>query len=50
MKRIRFCEKCKVYTMQEFCRICGSQTKVCAPPKYRENDPYAKYRRVMLYG
>jgi rRNA maturation protein Nop10 len=50
MKRIRFCEKCKIYTMQEVCRICNSPTKICAPPKYRENDPYAKYRRMMLYG
>ena len=50
MKRIRFCENCKIYTMQEVCKKCGSQTKVCAPPKYKENDPYSKYRRAILYG
>jgi H/ACA ribonucleoprotein complex subunit 3 len=36
--------------MQEVCRICGAKTKICKPPKYRENDPYAEYRRKALYG
>jgi len=50
MKKIRFCKNCKIYTMQEVCRICKSKTITAAPPKYKENDPYAEYRRKILYG
>ncbi len=45
--RIRYCPKCKRYTLKEKCPICGSPTIVKAPPKYSPHSKYAKYRRAM---
>ena len=39
---IRFCEKCKKYTMNEEC--CNQKTVSSEPPKFSPDDKYAKYR------
>ncbi|MDO8481190.1 MAG: nucleolar RNA-binding Nop10p family protein [Nanoarchaeota archaeon] len=43
MKRLKWCEACKQYTMKE--QHCGSATKTPHPPKYTPDDKYASYRR-----
>ncbi|MBD3389588.1 ribosome biogenesis protein [Candidatus Micrarchaeota archaeon] len=43
MKKIRKCESCGEYTLEE--EHCGIKTLSAHPPKYNPNDKYAKYRR-----
>jgi len=45
MKRIRYCQKCKKYTLEEVCS-CGERSVSRAPMKYSPEDRTAKYRRV----
>lgn len=45
MNRIRFCENCRIYTLEEKCKICGRETVIRAPIKYVKNDSISKYRR-----
>jgi len=47
MKRIRFCEKCKIYTLKYDCPYCGEKTVLRIPPKYSPDDKFAKYRRKL---
>ncbi|MDP8012842.1 MAG: nucleolar RNA-binding Nop10p family protein [Nanoarchaeota archaeon] len=45
MNRIRFCEKCKTYTLEERCRTCGNETVIKAPIKYIKDENISYYRR-----
>lgn len=46
MKKIRWCNFCKRYTLQENCPICGRKTKRKIPPKFSPEDRWGKYRRI----
>ena len=46
-KEIRYCPKCKIYTMFERCPICGGKTIRKVPPKFSFPDRYGKYRRII---
>ncbi|HQT44899.1 MAG TPA: nucleolar RNA-binding Nop10p family protein [Candidatus Micrarchaeota archaeon] len=48
MKKIRKCQKCAQYTMQDI--HCGMATKTAHPPKYTIADKYARFRRVAGAG
>jgi rRNA maturation protein Nop10 len=45
MKRMKYCPKCKKYTLEETCS-CGGATVVRIPPRYSPIDKTAKYRRL----
>jgi H/ACA ribonucleoprotein complex subunit 3 len=45
MKHIKYCSKCKVYSMQDTCPKCSGETVLPKPPKFSLNDKYASYRR-----
>jgi len=45
MKKIRYCEKCKEYTLKNECIKCGEKSILKKPQKYSLEDPKAKYRR-----
>lgn len=44
MKRIRYCIKCKKYTLEKTC-ACGENSVTNVPMKYSPVDKTAKYRR-----
>jgi len=44
MKRMRKCEICKIYTLDE--SHCGQATHSPHPPKFSIEDKYAAYRRM----
>ncbi len=48
MKKIRKCQVCAQYTMQE--THCGMATKTAHPPKYTIADKYARFRRASGAG
>jgi len=45
--RLRYCKKCKIYTLEEFCKQCGEATVSPHPPKFSPEDPYGEYRRKL---
>ncbi len=45
MKKIRKCENCNIYSLDETCKKCGAKTINPAPPKYSPKDKYGTYRR-----
>ncbi len=45
MKRILYCKKDDLFTLQEKCPKCGEITITTQPPKYSVDDKYASYRR-----
>ncbi|MCW1301730.1 MAG: RNA-protein complex protein Nop10 [Candidatus Parvarchaeota archaeon] len=45
MKRIRYCESCRIYTLKEICGICGGSTVLKAPLRYSNDEQLKKYRR-----
>jgi len=47
MNKILYCQKCKTYTLNEICSICGNPTILRAPPRYSQKEQIAKYRRKM---
>lgn len=38
MKHIKYCSKCKVYSMQDTCPKCSGETVLPKPPKFSLND------------
>lgn len=38
------CIKCSSYGLSKECP-CGGERRLCKPPKYSQEDKYAKYRR-----
>lgn len=47
MNSIRFCKKCKEYTMKATCSVCASAAIDPKPPKFSPLDKWGKYRREM---
>lgn len=47
MKKIKYCPKCKRYTLEDKCPICGSPTIVNSPVRYTTNEIIVKYRREL---
>ncbi|MGC8516291.1 MAG: nucleolar RNA-binding Nop10p family protein [Candidatus Acidifodinimicrobium sp.] len=45
MNRIRYCERCKIYTLKEICSKCGSDTTLRVPLRYSNDEQIKKYRR-----
>lgn len=45
MNRIRYCPKCKEYTLKEYCPKCKEKSIINIPPRYSPNSRLAKYRR-----
>ena len=45
MKKIKFCKKCKKYTLKDECPDCGEATVLNIPPKKSLGGTKAKYRR-----
>lgn len=45
MARIKYCTKCKEYTLKGICSNCNEPSIVKQPPKYSPIDKNAKYRR-----
>ena len=46
MNKIRYCPKCKEYTLEEICPRCGEKTIIKVPPRYSPREDIAKYRRM----
>ncbi len=44
MSGIRYCERCREYTLEERCRVCGSKTIIKKPARFSPQDHYGKYR------
>ncbi len=47
MFKLRYCKVGHHYTLKEFCH--GERTVNPHPPRFNPNDPYGKYRRMMLH-
>lgn len=47
MIKLRYCEICKDYTMDENCHRCNKKTIPKAPPRFSPQDHYGKYRRML---
>ncbi len=45
--KMRYCKKCRSYTLEERCRKCGAETITPHPPRFSPQDPYGKYRRKL---
>ncbi|MGB9748873.1 MAG: nucleolar RNA-binding Nop10p family protein [Candidatus Woesearchaeota archaeon] len=45
MKKIMFCNNCRIYTLKENCPICTSKTILAIPPKYSPKSKYDFYLR-----
>ncbi|MBC7115364.1 MAG: RNA-protein complex protein Nop10 [Archaeoglobi archaeon] len=43
--RIKFCRKCRDYTLKDICPRCGEKTFNTIPPRFSPEDPYGEYRR-----
>ncbi len=50
MNKIRFCENCKRYTLNDTCTVCGSKTIIKAPPRYLNDEIVSKYRRETKFN
>ncbi|MEM7819724.1 MAG: RNA-protein complex protein Nop10 [Candidatus Aenigmatarchaeota archaeon] len=44
---IKKCIKCNIYTLNNICSKCGSETKSAHPAKFLFADRYGKYRRML---
>jgi H/ACA ribonucleoprotein complex subunit 3 len=45
---LRFCEKCRRYTLDvDSCPVCGGPVKIPHPAKFSPDDRYRKYRLKM---
>lgn len=46
---IRYCKKCKRYSLNEKCPICKGKTVINKPARFLENKDYSK-ERLKLKG
>ncbi len=42
---MKYCYKCKRYTLNDECPICGEKTAKKEPPRFSPQDKYGEYRR-----
>jgi H/ACA ribonucleoprotein complex subunit 3 len=47
MKNLRFCNKCKEYTLELICKKCNNKSISKYPPRFSPEDRYGKYRRIL---
>ncbi len=47
MNKIRYCQNCKEYTLEEKCPRCKEPTIFRIPPRYSPKIKIAEYRRKM---
>ncbi|MDR3062717.1 MAG: RNA-protein complex protein Nop10 [Methanobrevibacter sp.] len=45
--KMKRCNSCMIYTIEEICPKCGGSLNVIYPPKYSIEDKYGKYRRKL---
>ncbi len=45
--KLLYCKACKLYTLRERCKRCGSETATPHPPRFSPEDPYGEYRRKL---
>jgi H/ACA ribonucleoprotein complex subunit 3 len=45
--KMKRCNSCREYTLQDVCPHCGGDVEVIYPPKYSPEDKYGKYRRIL---
>ncbi|KZX16789.1 RNA-protein complex protein Nop10 [Methanobrevibacter curvatus] len=45
--KMKRCNICMIYTIEETCPKCGGSLNVIYPPKYSIEDKYGKYRRKL---
>lgn len=43
--KMRKCEKCRIYTLKENCKICGSVTISPHPLRFSPEDKWGEWRR-----
>ncbi|MCD6223059.1 MAG: RNA-protein complex protein Nop10 [Thermoplasmata archaeon] len=44
---MKYCYKCKRYTLKDVCPVCGEKTIKKEPPRFSPQDRYGKYRRML---
>jgi len=44
---MKYCYKCKRYTLKDICPVCGEKTRIKDPPRFSPQDRYGKYRRML---
>lgn len=44
---MKYCRNCKIYTLKDNCKRCGSKTISPHPAKFSPQDPYGGYRRKL---
>ncbi len=47
MSVLKFCKKCKIYTLKDVCKLCGENTVTPHPPRFSPEDRFGKYRRKL---
>ena len=50
MKRLRYCNHCKIYTLKEKCPICNRDTIEFRTLKYSPEDKWQKYRIIERFN
>jgi len=44
---MKYCYKCKRYTLKDICPVCGERAYKKEPPRFSPQDKYGKYRRML---
>ncbi|MBC7081605.1 MAG: RNA-protein complex protein Nop10 [Thermoplasmatales archaeon] len=44
---MKYCKKCRRYTLKKYCTVCNSETQRKEPPRFSPQDKYGKYRRML---
>jgi H/ACA ribonucleoprotein complex subunit 3 len=47
MSNLLYCKNCKIYTLDNVCKICKKVTICINPPKFSPEDHYGIYRRKL---
>ena len=47
MKNLRFCSKCREYTLEIICNKCKNKSISKYPPRFSPQDRYGEYRRKL---
>lgn len=47
MPNLRYCKKCKEYTLDKICGKCKEKTISKNPPRFSPQDHYGMYRRKL---
>ncbi|MFQ5800783.1 MAG: RNA-protein complex protein Nop10 [Candidatus Hydrothermarchaeales archaeon] len=44
---LKYCKRCRQYTLEEACPKCGVPTTTPLPPRFSPEDRYGEYRRKL---